>query len=129
MRLSGGYEGDGGARRARIKDLSIKSTQAGTPTFCEKPPALDVAETLAMKEAIDQTGVFFQMGFMRRFDAGYAAAKKRIHEGAIGRPVLFKSTSRDPYRTSLEYADPRSSGGSRRPTVRRDGSAGRKSRR
>jgi predicted dehydrogenase len=34
-----------------------------------------------------------------------------VQEGAIGVPVLFKSTSRDPYRTTLEYADPRSSGG------------------
>ena len=29
----------------------------------------------------------------------------------IGTPVVFKSTSRDPHRTTLEYADPRSSGG------------------
>ena len=41
-------------------------------------------------------GVFFQMGFMRRFDAGYAAAKKQVQEGAIGHAVVFKSTSRDP---------------------------------
>ena len=51
------------------------------------------------------------MGFMRRFDPGYAAARLRLSEGAIGKVVLFKSTSRDPYRTSLEYADVRSSGG------------------
>jgi predicted dehydrogenase len=51
------------------------------------------------------------MGFMRRFDPGYAAAKARLTEGKIGKVVLFKSTSRDPYRTSLEYADPKSSGG------------------
>ncbi|HSB62459.1 MAG TPA: inositol 2-dehydrogenase, partial [Vicinamibacteria bacterium] len=81
------------------------------PTFCEKPPALALGETLAMKEAVARTGVFFQMGFMRRFDAGYAAAKRRVEEGAIGTPVVFKSTSRDPHRTTLEYADPRSSGG------------------
>ena len=93
------------------KDFSILATQAGKPTFCEKPPALGLAETLAMKDAIQRTGVFFQMGFMRRFDAGYAAAKKRLDEGAIGKVVLFKSSSRDPFRTSLEYADPKSSGG------------------
>lgn len=81
------------------------------PIFCEKPPALSLGETLAMKEAVERSGVFFQMGFMRRFDAGYAAAKRRVEEGAIGTPVVFKSTSRDPHRTTLEYADPRSSGG------------------
>lgn len=93
------------------KDLSIASTRAGKPTFCEKPPALSLAQTLEMKTAIEATGTFFQMGFMRRFDPGYAAARKRLSDGQIGKVVLFKSTSRDPYRTSLEYADPRSSGG------------------
>ena len=48
---------------------------------------------------------------MRRFDKGYAAAKKRIDEGAIGTPIVFKSSSRDPYRPSLEYLDPNHSGG------------------
>jgi predicted dehydrogenase len=55
--------------------------------------------------------MFFQMGFMRRFDAGYAAAKKQIARGRIGVPLVFKATSRDPFRPSLEYANPRSSGG------------------
>jgi scyllo-inositol 2-dehydrogenase (NAD+) len=64
-----------------------------------------------MDSAVTTSGAFFQMGFMRRFDPGYAAAKKQIDEGRIGRPVVFKSTSRDPYRPSLEYANPASSGG------------------
>ena len=51
------------------------------------------------------------MGFMRRFDSGYAAAKKQIEGGRIGTPLVFKSTSRDPFRPSLEYANPKSSGG------------------
>ena len=93
------------------KDQSILSTRAGKPTFCEKPPALTLTQTLEMREAVNATGTFFQMGFMRRFDPGYAAAKARLAEGKIGKVVLFKSTSRDPYRTSLEYADPKSSGG------------------
>ncbi len=51
------------------------------------------------------------MGFMRRFDPGYAAAKKQIDAGRIGMPLVFKATSRDPFRPSLEYANPASSGG------------------
>ena len=93
------------------KDLSILATRAKKPTFCEKPPALTLTQTLEMREAVKATGTFFQMGFMRRFDPGYAAGKARLGEGKIGKVVLFKSTSRDPYRTSLEYADPKSSGG------------------
>ena len=64
-----------------------------------------------MKAAIEASGIFFQMGFMRRFDAGYAAAKKQIDAGRIGQPLVFKATSRDPFRPSLEYATPASSGG------------------
>ena len=81
------------------------------PTFCEKPPALSLAEVATMKDAIERSGMFFQMGFMRRFDAGYAAAKKQIDAGRIGTPLVFKATSRDPFRPSLEYANPASSGG------------------
>jgi scyllo-inositol 2-dehydrogenase (NAD+) len=81
------------------------------PTFCEKPPALSLSEVAEMKTAVAKSGMFFQMGFMRRFDAGYAAAKKAIEAGRIGTPLVFKATSRDPFRPSLEYANPASSGG------------------
>jgi inositol 2-dehydrogenase len=91
--------------------LALAAAERGKPVFCEKPPSLSLAETLAMKQGLQRAGTFFQMGFMRRFDPGYAAARKQVTEGTIGTPVLFKSTSRDPYRTSLEYANPRSSGG------------------
>src|ERR1051325_9619467 len=89
----------------------IACARAKKPTFCEKPPALSLSEIAEMKKVIDQSGVFFQMGFMRRFDPGYAAAKKQIDAGRIGMPLVFKATSRDPFRPSLEYADPKSSGG------------------
>ncbi|MEX0929210.1 MAG: inositol 2-dehydrogenase [Balneolales bacterium] len=77
--------------------------------FCEKPLSISLDEALLMQEAVESSGIFFHMGFMRRFDPGYAAAKRKIEEGVIGKPVVFKSTSRDPYRPSLEYA--RGSGG------------------
>jgi inositol 2-dehydrogenase len=89
----------------------VAAARSKKPTFCEKPPALGLAECSAMSSAVEQSGSFFQMGFMRRFDPGYAAAKEKIAQGAIGRPVVFKSSSRDPFRPSLEYANPASSGG------------------
>jgi scyllo-inositol 2-dehydrogenase (NAD+) len=93
------------------RELVIAAASRGKATFCEKPPALSLEEVAAMQEAITRSGLFFQMGFMRRFDAGYAAAKKQIDQGRIGTPLVFKATSRDPFRPSLEYADPKSSGG------------------
>jgi scyllo-inositol 2-dehydrogenase (NAD+) len=93
------------------REQVIAAAERGKPTFCEKPPALALDEVAAMKTAIARSGVFFQMGFMRRFDPGYAAAKKQIDAGRIGTPLVFKATSRDPFRPSLEYANPASSGG------------------
>ena len=89
----------------------IAAAQRGKPTFCEKPPALSLDEVSEMKRAIERSKVFFQMGFMRRFDAGYASAHHQIRLGRIGMPLVFKATSRDPFRPSLEYANPQSSGG------------------
>ena len=57
------------------------------------------------------SGVFFQMGFQRRFDTAYLAAQKKIAEGVIGTPVVLKSTSRDPFPPPLEFCDPKVSGG------------------
>jgi len=93
------------------RDLVVAAAGRRKPTFCEKPPALALDDVVAMRSAIDGSGMFFQMGFMRRFDAGYAAAKRQIVDGRIGSPLVFKATSRDPFRPSLEYADPKSSGG------------------
>jgi inositol 2-dehydrogenase len=93
------------------RDVVMQALTAKKPTFCEKPPAIHLSEALDMAEAEHKTGTFFQMGFMRRFDPGYAAAKKQIDEGRIGRPVVFKATSRDPFPPSVSYADPKSSGG------------------
>lgn len=93
------------------KDLVVAAAASRKPTFCEKPPALSLDDVAAMQDAIDRSGMFFQMGFMRRFDAGYAAGKAQIDAGRIGTPLVFKSTSRDPFRPSLEYANPKSSGG------------------
>jgi scyllo-inositol 2-dehydrogenase (NAD+) len=93
------------------RDIVNAALAAKKPTFCEKPPAISLAEATDMVAAEERTGTFLQMGFMRRFDPGYAAAKRQIEEGRIGRPVVFKSTSRDPFPPHLEYANPKTSGG------------------
>ena len=93
------------------KELVEAAASRHRAIFCEKPLTLSLADAVAMNEAVARSGVFFQMGFMRRFDAGYVAAKLKIEQGVVGTPIVFKSTSRDAYRTTLEYADPQSSGG------------------
>jgi scyllo-inositol 2-dehydrogenase (NAD+) len=93
------------------KEVVIESASHGKAVLCEKPLSLSIEEAEEMNRAIGQKGTFFQMGFMRRFDKGYAAAKRKIEAGLIGNPILFKSTSRDPFRPSLEYLNPQNSGG------------------
>ena len=93
------------------KEVVFEAAKRGLPIFCEKPLSISLPEARAMLSTVEQTGVFFQMGFMRRFDKGYVGAKSKIDEGMIGTPVVFKSSSRDPYRPSLEYLDPAHSGG------------------
>ena len=93
------------------REIVAEAAHHGKPIFCEKPLSINLSEANAMLRVVEETGVFFQMGFMRRFDKGYLAAKSKIENGAIGTPVLFKSSSRDPYRPSLEYLDPAHSGG------------------
>jgi inositol 2-dehydrogenase len=84
---------------------------AGKAVFCEKPLSISMEDALEMKRVVDSSGAFFQLGFMRRFDRGYGAAKARLSDGAIGDAVVFKSSSRDPYPPSADYANPKTSGG------------------
>lgn len=68
---------------------------AGKQILCEKPLALSLPDAQAALEAVAKAGVHLQIGFMRRYDPGYAAAMKRIEAGEIGEPVVFKSIGRD----------------------------------
>jgi scyllo-inositol 2-dehydrogenase (NAD+) len=92
-------------------DVAIAAAQAGKAIFCEKPLALSLKATDEIIEAAHKAGVPLQAGFMRRFDQGYAEAKRKIDAGVIGQPVTIRSIGRDPFRTSLEFANPTVSGG------------------
>ena len=48
---------------------------------------------------------------MRRFDSGQAAAKAKIEAGEIGKPVVFRGSSRDTYLPAIDYLRPENSGG------------------
>ena len=71
------------------------TARAGKNIFCEKPIALTMADAEAAVAEVTKAGVRMQIGFMRRYDPGYAAAMKRIEAGEIGEPVIFKSVGRD----------------------------------
>lgn len=93
------------------KEIVIDAAEKGKIIFCEKPLSISLEEAGEMKDVVEKTGIFFHMGFMRRFDSGYSAAKERILNDEIGTPIVFKATSRDPFRPSLEFLNPEKSGG------------------
>jgi scyllo-inositol 2-dehydrogenase (NAD+) len=75
----------------------IQAARHGLHIFTEKPIGFTLETIDQALAAVQEAGVHLQVGFMRRFDPGYAAAKKKIDEGAIGRPLMFKGVSRDPF--------------------------------
>jgi myo-inositol 2-dehydrogenase/D-chiro-inositol 1-dehydrogenase len=65
------------------------------PIFCEKPLALDLAETARLAEEIERAGIGFQLGFQRRFDAAYLEARRRVESGALGVVTLIRLVAND----------------------------------
>ncbi len=87
------------------------AASAGKQIFTEKPLGDTLKGCDEAIAAVKAAGVSMQVGFMRRYDPAYRLAKQKIDEGLIGKPVMFKSISRDPKRTSLEFAKRENSGG------------------
>ncbi|WP_137992448.1 Gfo/Idh/MocA family oxidoreductase [Streptomyces vilmorinianum] len=77
-------------------ELIARAAAAGLPAFCEKPIALDVPGTLGALRAAEAAGTELQLGFMRRFDAGYAAAREAVRTGRLGRLHTVRAATSDP---------------------------------
>ncbi|MEA2619688.1 MAG: myo-inositol 2-dehydrogenase / D-chiro-inositol 1-dehydrogenase [Chloroflexota bacterium] len=77
-------------------DLVRTTIRRGLPTFCEKPLAVDLEDTLAVAGEIDRSGVPFQLGFQRRFDGGYAEARRMVVSGELGTLYAVRLAGHDP---------------------------------
>lgn len=65
--------------------------------YTEKPIGMTLAEIEQIKAAVEaNAGMRFQVGYNRRFDQSVQAAKKKIDEGFIGRPIQVRMINRDP---------------------------------
>ncbi len=89
--------------------LILASVEANIPAFCEKPIALGYDDTVEVVEAVESTGATLQMGFQRRFDAGYSEARRLIETGALGKIYSLRLATHDPEPPPEEYIP--SSGG------------------
>jgi len=66
------------------------------PIFCEKPLALSLDETIQVTHEVEAAGQPFQLGFQRRFDAGYRAARHLVADGGLGTIYAFRLAGHDP---------------------------------
>ncbi|MDX3224895.1 Gfo/Idh/MocA family oxidoreductase [Streptomyces sp. ME19-01-6] len=75
----------------------LNAIAAGKPVFCEKPLATTAEDCLRIVDAERAHGRrLVQVGFMRRFDAGYRQVKEVIAAGTLGTPLIVHCAHRNP---------------------------------
>lgn len=84
-------------------ELIEQAVRAGKPVWCEKPVAMTLADTQRVLKTVEASGQPVMIGFMRRFDPGYAAAKRAIHAGEVGRIERFRALSCDAVPPPLSF--------------------------
>ena len=74
----------------------IAGLKAGKHVFCEKPLSMVLDECVAVEnEAAKHPKLKTMIGYVRRFDASYQDAHRRISAGASGRPFIVRSQTTD----------------------------------
>ncbi|AWW36593.1 Gfo/Idh/MocA family protein [Streptomyces cadmiisoli] len=76
--------------------LILAGVEAGIPVFCEKPVAGTTAEGVKVLKAVEGGAVPVQIGYNRRFDAGFVAARAAVLSGELGTLHTVRSTTLDP---------------------------------
>jgi myo-inositol 2-dehydrogenase/D-chiro-inositol 1-dehydrogenase len=84
-------------------ELIAKAVAVGIPTFCEKPVALDLAETQQVVALVEASGVPVHIGFQRRFDLGYRSAAEQVRSGALGFIHHISANTNDAFPPPQEY--------------------------
>jgi predicted dehydrogenase len=92
-------------------DLAVQCAEAGKPFFVEKPIADSLEAGRKMVQAAERHGVPNMVGFQRRFDPAYSQAKQHVQSGALGKPEVLRSISRDASMGSSSLEFHLSSGG------------------
>jgi D-xylose 1-dehydrogenase (NADP+, D-xylono-1,5-lactone-forming) len=81
-------------------EWSARAADAGKHVLCEKPAALDAAQTAAMIDHCTSRGVVWMEAFMYRFHPQWQIVRRLLDEGAIGElravVAVFTFTVRDP---------------------------------
>jgi myo-inositol 2-dehydrogenase/D-chiro-inositol 1-dehydrogenase len=76
--------------------LVLAAVKAGLPVFCEKPVARTTEEALQVLRAVEDSSVEVQIGYNRRFDTAFTAARAAVADGELGLLHTVRSTTLDP---------------------------------
>ena len=76
-------------------ELIGRALDAGLPTFCEKPVALDLPGARLIAERVAEGDVPVHIGFQRRFDAGFRAARDAVRSGSLGWIHTIRANTND----------------------------------
>lgn len=85
--------------------MMLLAADAGIPVFCEKPIATDLEATDEVVARLEEAGIPAQIGFQRRFDAGYRNAKEMVDSGALGHIYSVRTTTHDYEPPPVAYHD------------------------
>ena len=77
------------------EEHAISAARAGKDVFVEKPIATSLEGADRVIAAARSGGVRLQVGFQRRYDPAYAAARKLVSGGELGRPLFYRGINRD----------------------------------
>ena len=83
--------------------ISLEAIEAGKHIFCEKPIDHDVNKIKEVMDALAKSNVKYQVGFNRRFDHNFMAAREAVKAGKIGDLNILKICSRDPGAPPVSY--------------------------
>jgi myo-inositol 2-dehydrogenase / D-chiro-inositol 1-dehydrogenase len=72
------------------------AVDAGLPVFCEKPVARSTEEAVGVQRYVEAAGLPVQIGYPRRFDSAFQAARDAVASGELGWLHTVRSTTLDP---------------------------------
>ena len=82
--------------------LIAEAIEAKIPILCEKPIDLDIERVDELAPMVEESDVPFAVGFNRRFDRSFAAARERLLAGDVGDLEQLMIISRDPAPPTIE---------------------------
>ena len=92
-------------------ELTLEVVDAGRHVFCEKPFALNIEDARRVAQAVEDSGVTYQLGFNRRFAPAYLTIRQMISDGVLAPRSFNIKMNRGELRRPPWTSDPEITGG------------------